>query len=368
MSAFPDGMDLIDRIREVSNQVRKRASTVKTEEAAKVSLVMPFIHHVLGYDIFDPHEVVPEFTADAGIKKGEKADYAIMRDGDPIILFECKRPGADLSAAAPQLLRYFHVTPVRFGVLTDGAKYLFFSDLSKQNVMDDKPFLEIDMLDFSEADAAELRRFTKTSFDLDRILSTARDLKYAREIKLLLAAEWAEPSESFVRYITSQVYQGSRVKSVLEQFKGITRDAMKQFLSERIAERIKSVLDADGTEGDEISSAPETTDVSPGPPNISGIVTTDEEWRAFYIVKGIASRAVDPERIVMRDMRNYCNVVLDGAPGKIICRFWFNSPAKHIGLADGETIEKVPVASVDDLFLHADRIIAAIERIDASSA
>ena len=364
MTESTEGMNLIDRVREVSNRIRKRIGNVETEEATKHALVIPFIYHVLGYNVFAPTEVVPEFTADLGTKKGEKVDYAIMRDGEPVIIFECNRQGSDLSAeAASQLYRYFGVTKARFGVLTDGATYLFFSDLNEQNKMDTKPFLEIDMLDFTDADVAELRRFTKNSFNLDHILSTAKDLKYIREIKLLLAAEWSNPSEDFARFFAGRVYVGQKTKSVIEQFQRVTRDALKQFLSERINDRLKSALEEDASK----TSTEEPPDE--GPPDReseSGIVTTEEEWQAFYAVKAIASQQVPSDRIGIRDTRTYCNVVLDGSPRKAICRFWFNRSRKYIGLFDGDGEERVSIDSIDDIFGYADRISGAIQRIDGS--
>ena len=129
-----EGMDLADRLREMSSRIRQRVENVKTEEATKTALVMPFINHVLGYNVFDPAEVVPEFIADVGTKKGEKVDYAIFRNGDPIMLFECKHYGVDLGKEpASQLYRYFSVAKARFGVLTDGVIYRFYSELLAKN-------------------------------------------------------------------------------------------------------------------------------------------------------------------------------------------------------------------------------------------
>ncbi len=79
-------MDFIDRIRDLSTRIPKQLEHIQTEEATKNALIMPFIS-ALGYNVFDPTEVVPEFTADVGIKKGEKVDYAIHLDGKPIMLF-----------------------------------------------------------------------------------------------------------------------------------------------------------------------------------------------------------------------------------------------------------------------------------------
>jgi hypothetical protein len=116
-------MDLIDRLREIASRIPKQLEHIQTEEATKNALVMPFIS-ALGYDVFNPTEVTPELNADVGTKKGEKVDYAILREQKPIILFECKHHNADLSKAhASQLYRYFSVTDARFGVLTNGIQY-----------------------------------------------------------------------------------------------------------------------------------------------------------------------------------------------------------------------------------------------------
>ena len=359
-----DGMDLIDRVREISNRIRKLNENVETEEATKHALVMPFIYQVLGYNVFDPTEVVPEFTADVGTKKGEKVDYAIMSDGKPVMIFECKRYGTGLSADnTSQLYRYFGVTDARFGVLTNGAIYRFFSDLSEPNKMDTKPFLEINLLDFTDAEVDELRRFTKSSFNLENILSTARDLKYIREIKLLLSAEWANPSEDFVRYFARQIYAGTRTKSVIEQFTRVTGVALKQFLSERINDRLKSALEGD-------TSKTETADTESGslptPESKPDIVTTDDEWQAFYAVKAIASQQVPTTRIAIRDKKTYCTVLLDDNNRNPICRFRFSASRKDIGLFDTDSEERVTIESVDDIFQYSDRILAAIQRIDGA--
>ena len=88
-------MDFIDDVRTTSKRYRSWLEHLNTEEATKTSLVMPFIQ-MLGYKIFDPTEVRPEYTADVGTKKGEKVDYALMLDGTPVVLIEAKRHEANL--------------------------------------------------------------------------------------------------------------------------------------------------------------------------------------------------------------------------------------------------------------------------------
>ena len=362
-----EGMDLIDRVREVSSRAQKRLDKIETEEATKNALVMPFINHVLGYNVFDPAEVVPEFTADVGTKKGEKVDYAILQDDAPVILFECKKYGAELDKDhASQLYRYFSVTQVRFGVLTDGMTYRFFSDLEEPNKMDGKPFFEFNLLDFQDAEVEELRRFSKASFDLDQILSTAKDLKYTREIKRLLAREWAEPSEEFARYFAGQTYDGLKTKAVIDQFVRVTKKALHQFLADRVNDRLKSALQGDA----EMNDAPEQSQPASEPTveetGSSGIVTTEDELQGYFAIKAIVSQDVSAARVAIRDTKSYCGVLLDDNNRKPICRLFFNGDQKYLGLVnEDKSIERVPIESIDSIFQHADRLRETVRRYEA---
>ena len=281
-----EGMDLADRLHEMSGRIKQRIDNVKTEEATKTALVMPFINHVLGYNVFDPAEFVPEFITDVGTKKGEKVDYAIFRDGDPIMLFECKHYGVDLGKEpASQLYRYFGVSKSRFGVLTDGVIYRFYSDIDEQNKMDARPFLEINMLDVEAIDVDELKRFTKTSFDVEQILSTAKDLKYTREILRLLTTEWTDPSEALVRHFAAQIYEGVKTKAVIEQFTRATKKALHQFVAKRISDRLKSALASTDHEEPATAGTAGTAGTDEEPAETrdeTGIVTTEEEWQGAH--------------------------------------------------------------------------------------
>lgn len=88
-------MDFIEEIKAIAEKAQKIKGELSTEEATKTALIMPFIK-ALGYDVFDHREVVPEFIADIAGRKGEKVDYAIMQDGKPIMIIECKCCGASL--------------------------------------------------------------------------------------------------------------------------------------------------------------------------------------------------------------------------------------------------------------------------------
>src|ERR1044071_7429696 len=232
-------MDFIDQLKALAAKVPALCDLLQTEEATKNALVMPFIR-ILGYDIFDPTEVVPEFVADVGIKKGEKVDYAIKKDGKIIMLFECKHCGGDLSIKhASQLFRYFTTTEARIGVLTNGVVYRFFTDLEATNKMDEKPFLELDMMDLNEAVVNELKKLTQPAFNLDELMTAAGELKYTREVKKFLSGQMDNPSDEFVKLCASKVYNGVLTPARREYFAGITKRAFQQLVNEGINTRLK---------------------------------------------------------------------------------------------------------------------------------
>src|ERR1700743_2326143 len=130
-------MDITERAQALGLKIGKHKADIETEEATKNAFVMPFISTVLGYDVFDPSEVIPEFIADVGIKKGEKIDYALVHNGAVQILIEVKKATEPLDLRyASQLFRYFAVTNARVAILTNGEIYEFYTDLDAPNRMD----------------------------------------------------------------------------------------------------------------------------------------------------------------------------------------------------------------------------------------
>jgi hypothetical protein len=364
-------MDFIDKIRELSTRIPKLLDSIQTEEATKHAMVMPFIS-ALGYNVFDPTEVTPELCADVGVKKGEKVDYAILRDGKPIILFECKHHGADLSKVhASQLYRYFSVTETRFGVLTNGIAYWFYSDLEAANKMDEKPFFEFNLLDIKENAVEELKKFSKSSFDLEFILTTASELKYTREISRLLLGQMHEPTDEFVRFFASKVYGGKITQSVREQFGQLTKQAFKQLINDQINERLKSVLASDNSS---IASVPSENQSVMDIPNGTGSVetsqateTTEEEFESYHIVKAILREVTLPNRVAIRDVQSYCGILLDDNNRKPICRMYFNTSQKYVSFFDTEKEEKVPIEKIDDIYKYAARLKATVAKYDAKT-
>ena len=346
-------MDFIDQIRQLAAPIPRQLEHIHTEEASKIALIAPFIR-ALGYETTDPTEVVPEFTADVGQKKGEKVDFAVMVSGKPAILFECKWSGVDLDQEhAAQLRRYVNTTEARLGVLTNGVRYQFFCDIDKPNVMDARPFFELDMLDIEEDLVEELKKFTKERFNLDDIVTTASELKYTREVKRILADESADPSDEFVTFLAKQVYGGRLTQPVKERFSLITRTAFHQLINDRINDRLKSALSDQPPPPlrvpSELDKGGMTT--SDGTPPESVLVTSPEEIEGYYIVKGILRGSVDPNRVFMRDRKLFCSILLDDTQRKPICRLWFNGDQKYVGLFDEDGNErKELVTNLDGIY------------------
>lgn len=354
-------MDLVDQLRALSSRIALTKDMVSTEEATKNAMVMPFIQ-ALGYNVFDPTEVTPELIADVGTKKGEKVDYAILKDGQPIILFECKKSGGDLSINhAGQLFRYFHVTEARFGVLTNGLVYRFFTDLERPNKMDEKPFFEFNILDFKDRDVDELKKFAKALFNVDQILTTASDLKFTRIIQSRLAEWMTNPSEELVRLLSADLLAGKRFTPVVkDQFTLITKHAFESLISERINERLKGAMTPELSLTQEPPSSHSPTIVKERDGN--QVVTTAEEIEGFHIVRAILRECVPLKRIHMRDAQTYCAILLDDNNRKPICRLRFNNTGNlTVGLFNGnKDEERFPLSQVEDLYNHSDAIRSAL--------
>ena len=320
---------------------------------------MPFIA-ALGYDVFDPTEVTPELVADVGVKKGEKIDYAVLREGKPIMLFECKHHGTNLALEhASQLYRYFSVTECRVAVLTNGIEYRFFTDLDAPNKMDAKPFLVFSVLDFPDALLAELKKFSKGAFSIDDLLSTANELKYTREIKNLLGRQLVTPSEEFVRFCANGIGVPRMTQAVKDQFTLLTRKALSEFLSDSMGATLKTALGSSvGSVAFETKVATDLVDAESKQDKDPKVVTTEEELEGYYIVKAILRELVDVRRIVHRDQQSYFGILLDDNNRRPLCRLHFNAASKkYVGLFDKDrSEERVEIASVDDIYGLAERI------------
>ncbi|MGT2445903.1 type I restriction endonuclease (plasmid) [Ensifer adhaerens] len=336
-----------ESLRAISERVRHHSSTMVTEEAVKTAVVLPFLRS-LGYEVFDPTEVIPEFTADAVGKKGEKVDYAINIEGEIRILIECKPISATLDKKhLDQLYRYFSVTNAKFAILTNGRTFNFYTDLEAPNKLDARPFFVFDVTDFNAGIVAELRKFEKSSFDVSAILATAERLKYTSGVKQVISKLIEEPSEDFVRLVAGSVYEGRITAQVKEMLTGVVRTAFRDVIMDSVKNRLSSAL-ADTEEV--IEKIDEPAEDEPE------VVTTEEEREGYMIVKAIVRDTIAPKRVVMRDQKSYCGILVDNNNRKPLARLHFNRSVKYIGLFDGETEERLIVDSLDQIYDHSDRL------------
>lgn len=334
-------MDLKDQIKKIADKISKYKDSTNTEEATKNAFIMPFIN-ALGYDIFNPQEVVPEFVADIGEKKGEKVDYAIFKNNIPIILIECKHWKEKLDIHNTQLLRYFIVTKAKFAILTNGINYRFYTDLEETNKMDEKPFLDVNIQEIKDNQIEEIKKFHKSYFDIDNIINTASTLKYSNEIKIILNNEFKQPSEEYVKLFISKVYNGKATVKVLNQFTEIVKVSGQQYLSDLITERLQTALDQEKATEPKIVE-PEIIENTP--------VTTNEEIEAYHIVKSIVRKDIESNRVFYRDFQKFFSILIDDSIRNTICRLYLNDGIKYIAfLGDGKNETRHQIESIDDIY------------------
>jgi hypothetical protein len=357
-------MDFKDQIKLLGERVLKLKDQIATEEATKNAFIMPFLQS-LGYDVFNPLEVVPEYVTDIGTKKGEKIDYAIFKDGNPTILVECKHWAQNLNLHDGQLLRYFHVSKAKFGILTNGITYRFYSDLVEPNKMDEKPFLEFNIAEIKDNQVDELKKFHKSYFDAESITNTASELKYTNELKHLIQQELLNPTPDFVKHFARQVYPSVVTAKVLEQFTNLTKKSIQQHISDLITERLKTAL----TKEDEAVKEKEVIEAAAelAKEEANKVVTTEEELEGFMIVKTILRQKISVTRISHRDAQSYFAILLDDNNRKTICRLYLNGSKKYFVTLDEQKKEvKNEINTIDDIFKHSDTLLSIVDTYDKS--
>jgi len=317
---------------------------------------MPLIQ-ILGYDLFNPMEVVPEFITDYGAKNVEKVDYAILKDNQPVLIIECKHHIENIEKHYTKVHKYFHLTKARFALLTNGILYNFYVDIDAANKMDEKPFLSFDITNIKDQQIKELAKFHKSGFDINTILTTASELKYSNAIKAVLTNELANPTPEFVKYFVSRVYEGKATEKVMTQFTEIVKKTVDQTFNDIISDRLMNAINQtnQAIEATKQEVIPEVEEKQ--------IVTTEEELNGFYIIKSILRTKISSERISYRDSMSYFSVILDDNNRKPLSRLWLNGQSKKfIGLFDIEKKEtKFEIANLDDIYKYSDQLLATID-------
>ncbi|MCM3744264.1 type I restriction endonuclease [Sporosarcina luteola] len=343
----------VEQLRSLAKRVETLKASIETEEATKTAIVMPFFQ-ILGYDIFNPLEFTPEFTADVGIKKGEKVDYAILHEGYPVILIECKSINQHLTKHDSQLFRYFGTTTAKFSILTNGIEYKFFTDLEEPNKMDSSPFFSFKINELRDVHIAEISKFRKEAFDVDKITSNASELKYLNALKSYLVEQFENPSEDFVRYLVGEIYEGVKTKAAIEKFTPIVKRGIKQIVNEQVNDKLNAALKS--TSDNKVTIEEPIEEVFEN----DGIITTNEELECYAIVKVALKDSIELERVFYRDNRSYFNILIDNNIRKWVMRVFFDRNRNYIILNDAPNDKErtlIEFSQPIDLLMYQDKII-----------
>jgi len=347
--------DFKSAIKSLAQKVKTHKKNIETEEATKTSFIMPFFN-VLGYNVFDHTEFLPEYTADVGIKKGEKVDYAIMENDEPVVLIEAKSINEKLQKHDSQLFRYFGTTKAKLAILTNGEEYYFYTDIDNLNVMDSEPFFTLNLSNLKDNQINKLHEFRKHEFELSKILGTASELKYLTQLKTYYAQQYDHPSKDFIELSVSQIHSGRKTQAVLDRYEEVVKKAFKEFVNELVSERIQTAIKQE-SDSEEPTATTDSSELEK-----SGIVTTIEELEGFAIIKSLLHEHVDPTRITYHDYLNHFNVLLDDKKLKWICRFNLDMKKKWIEFNDDEKT-KVYISGINDFYTHKDRLFQILKSL-----
>ena len=343
-------MEFEEKLKGFVERVKKLEKSIKTEEATKTSLIMPFFS-LLEYDVFNPEEFIPEYIADVGIKKGEKVDYAISINNKVTILIEAKSINENLQKHDSQLFRYFSTTTAKIAILTNGIIYKFYTDLEELNKMDITPFLEINLLDIKENDFVELKKFDKEKFDINTIISSASNLKYESSIEKVLLEEFSNPSEELIKLILNKgIYEGVKTQNIVEKYKPIIKKSINYYINTLVNQKLQNALNNSNVE-----TKDELVEESIEEENI---ITTKEELESYYIVKGILSEYTTPNNLYYKDTYSYFGILYENKVTKWICRVFLKENVKYLIIPDENKNEVIyEINNIIDIYKLKDKLI-----------
>jgi len=329
-------MDFKVDMRKLSVQVLERKSHIVNEEMTKQALIIPFLQK-LGYDVFNPLEVKPEYVSDFGIKKGEKVDYAIFKNGVPIIFVEAKSVNEKLDKHNSQLYRYFNATPdVKIAMITNGVNYHFYTDLNQDNIMDNEPFFSFSMESLTNTDIETIETFSKDHFDADRLVKFAEELVYMSNLNTTLKDLFRNPTDEFLRFLIKD-FSSSRITSnVLDRFRPIVKKAINHTLLEIISEGLstkETISEAAVSIAEPVANPTKNIleeDTEEASSAKKGIITTEDELKSFEIVKDILDQSkLNINDLKYKDTINYFSI-FNKVTTKWFLRVNLNASEAHI--------------------------------------
>lgn len=336
-------MSFADSIARVAERARTQIVNIVGEQATKMSLIAPFLT-VMGYDVFDPAEVIPEYIASFAIKKAgqfEKVDYAIKVNDKIVMIIEAKAHDQKAEAHDGQLGRYFNsLVHTKVAIVSNGIQYRFFTDLKHENVMDERPFFTFDLLNYQPKDLEDLKIFHRDNFDAIGIKQAAEEMVYLKGMTNLLANVLQAPSDEFIKFLIGEMSKSSEsyeigqkiTAKVIGKFRPIVQKALKNSLVHLMT---RSIDDALGTP---IPVTPDTSESVSASEEVEeetatvipGIETTEEELAAFDKIQAIAASSSQSDLpVTYKDVMTYFGVNV-GKPAWWFARLYLSAKQKSI--------------------------------------
>lgn len=284
-------------IRILSSTIEDIKKLVDTEEGTKSSFILPFLQ-CLEYNVFNPLELKAECVADIGAKKGEKVDYVIYSEDEPIIAIECKKWAENLDNHHNQLVRYFHTTKVKIAILTNGIIYKFFSDFNEPNILDSEPFFTFNIGKFTDSDLSFLNNFTKNNFNFNALKIYVDKINYKFKVKNEIINLLTNPDKDLITYLIRKCGYVRVTERIYNECEPLIKKILEEILipkSNQVKNETKSIKVE------------------------KKIITTKEELEVYELIKN----SFPEYNITYKDYLNWFSIVLDNTTKKIIARVKF---------------------------------------------
>ena len=313
-----------DEVAQLAGLVSQRKEVCRSnEEATKQALILPFLQ-ILGYDVWNPKEIVPEYSA--GFASREKVDYAIFLNNKPAIFVEAKAYGEKLINYDAQLAKYFNSTPeMKIAVITDGVTYKFFSDSEQLNIMDKEPLFEFQIESLRSHDFDFLTKLRKDSFDAESLRVEAENHLYLSGFMKKLRQDFNNPSEDFIRFLATDIYTSRLTAKAIERLAPLVKQAISTTLVTMVSKGLSQGIADDDMEVFSQESEPQNEAKNKIETNERTIETTEQELATYAeILKIISSEYGEDHGVNYKDTKSYFGIQI-GKPNKWFCRLHFNN-------------------------------------------
>ena len=349
-------MNFKEQIKKLADRILKYKKDKNNEAETQHVCIMRMLD-ILEYGKENPFEIALNYVTD--VKKSEKVDVAIMRDEKPFILIECKLLEKKLNKDdVLQLRRYFCSVYPEVVILTNGFKYRFYLASDKENVMDNEPFLEIDITD-EKADVEKLKYFSKSKYNYAEIKKMAKELKREALIKKIIQDEVLAPHDWFVKALVNRIYEGKRKvgPNELTQFTPPTEKVLLQVIADKVEKKYGEKLkDAQNSKTSTTAKNQEAADKL--------------EW--FFTIRGaLGGRKININQVIQGGKPGELSVLFKGNDKQPICRLEFKDNKKFLYVYD-ESVSKRRIShdveKIDDVFQYIDVMVKRLKHYEGKSA